>query len=854
MLFLADTWFNSLIRIFFFNIDKVIYGFIGLLYDFLLKISSVSVFSQADIMSMADRLYKLLAIFMVFKVTFSLITYVVNPDDFSDKNKGVGKLTLNIILSLALLILTPYAFNMAYNLQSMVLKENSLATIVFGEQGGNSVENNYFSTAGSKMQFDTFSPFFTPNLSIDGLIPCSELIEDRSSERVFNSKCSEALLTATGNEALITNYAAGVEHSSFGLAFRQNLVTATDSKGEYIMDYKIVLSTVAGVIVVILLITFSMDIALRSIKLAFYQLIAPIPIISLVDPKSGKDGIFKKWYQACFKTFLSLFIRLLALYFGVFIITKVDGMVNIVDGSYEANGLIKVFVVIGALMFAKQLPKILEGLGIKLDGDGKFFLNPIKKFEEQALGGKRFTGAAGALVSGLADRGARIVTAQGAKGKLSALAGTAPGLLGAAKRGFSSNAGFKGGMDSQSQFNRRLREGRTKGLSPTAAYLDYFGSKFGLDNATLEKEGTLVRKNDDNIKDGHRVISSQTRDREFNITAIKQSEAPVKSLQSRRNDVKKSADKLMEAAEAFASKKADVMLDPTREKINNQKLNAIRKLRAGDILDKNDIDILNSEGIGLRTSTADLLKKEREINKHKYTTNRRADEANVQFLNDNQGKVLSQDIVIGEGASQVVLKEGTYIDGNIVARAKDAQGRYIKASKEAVYNNLSAGNVYVKRDSDGNAKTDASGNFVMVDEQYAFNSDSNEYNKAKEVANNEIDDYNNKHKTSFAKFKTDVYSFEDADNTSNTIKSGDDTSEINNEIRRYDSEIEKITREIEEIKNKQIVDYYDEHGKRIKISLQKAESLNKEREELYKKLFNKHQERLALLQAMANKK
>ena len=33
------------------------------------------------------------------------------------------------------------------------------------------------------------------------------------------------------------------------------------------------------------------------------------------------------------------------------------------------------------------LPKILEGLGIKLDGDGKFTLNPLRKVEKDALGG-----------------------------------------------------------------------------------------------------------------------------------------------------------------------------------------------------------------------------------------------------------------------------------------------------------------------------------------------------------------------------------------------------------------------------------------------------------------------------------
>ena len=83
-MYILAMWFTTLIREFFFSIDKVIYNFISTLYDLLITIARTSVLTQADIAEMADRIYKLLAIFMIFKVTLSLITYVVNPDDFSD--------------------------------------------------------------------------------------------------------------------------------------------------------------------------------------------------------------------------------------------------------------------------------------------------------------------------------------------------------------------------------------------------------------------------------------------------------------------------------------------------------------------------------------------------------------------------------------------------------------------------------------------------------------------------------------------------------------------------------------------------------------------------------------------------
>ena len=189
MFVLANMWFQTLIRQFFFIIDKHVFGFISTLYDLLITIARTSVLSQADIMSIADRIYKLLAVFMVFKVTFSLIMYVVNPDDFSDKSKGVGKLGINIAFSLAILILTPYIFNYAYQLQTIILEDNSLANLVFGKDD---ISANTFETAGDKIAFMTMEPFFMPDASIEQFYECTQLTTGTDSEGnlIFNPDCS----------------------------------------------------------------------------------------------------------------------------------------------------------------------------------------------------------------------------------------------------------------------------------------------------------------------------------------------------------------------------------------------------------------------------------------------------------------------------------------------------------------------------------------------------------------------------------------------------------------------------------------------------------------------------------------
>lgn len=541
-------WFFELIRKFFFSLDRIIYNFIPSVYDLLISIARTSVLTQADIIKMAERIYSLLAIFMVFKVTLSLITYVVNPDDFSDKSKGLSKLGTNIIISLSLLVLTPYIFRYAYQLQSIILKDNSLATLIFGK---NENGDNFLNSAGEEMAYIAITPFFLPDTSIPQQINCIRLItveEDGSSH--FNSDCSgldenyNKLSSGTDrtmvaltedndefDETALKNYVLGVEKRNFKMMFRKEILVAQDGDKNFVIEYKYILSTIVGVVIILLLINFCMDVALRSIKLAFLQLIAPIPILSYVDPKSGKDGLFKKWYQMCFKTFASLFVRLLALYFALYIIWMVaDGkMVDIIDGSYQTNLLIKIFIIIGALMFAKQLPKILEGLGIKLDGDGKFFLNPFKKFENQALGGKQILGGVKGLAAGTMIGAAGMLSGAG-KGRL--LSGMAGGL----KSGIQ---GKKFGEIRKDQANKNAEMRRAIASGSTwlgrrgAQLSGYFGTPGAL--GSVEHDKIQTQNHIDNLRAQKKTVQDRI--------------APKKAVISKQQAVKKSIDGM----ESFAT-------------------------------------------------------------------------------------------------------------------------------------------------------------------------------------------------------------------------------------------------------------------------------------------------------------
>lgn len=127
-------------------------------------------------------------------------------------------------------------------------------------------------------------------------------------------------------------------------------------------------------------------------------------------------------------------------------------------------------------MFAKQLPKMLEGLGIKLDGGGKFTLNPLKKFEEGALGGKNITGMA---------RGALVGTA----GMLTG-AGVGAGLSGA-WRGLTSGKGWKETGKATAEMNRKMRQAKLDGSTFGGRLGSRFAGSLGVPSASEHYEGRI---------------------------------------------------------------------------------------------------------------------------------------------------------------------------------------------------------------------------------------------------------------------------------------------------------------------------------------------------------------------------
>lgn len=374
-------WLETIFRTLLFWLDSIVYKFIPTVYNLLVNIAETSIFSEDVFTLFSNRIYTLLGVFMLFKVSFSILTYIVDPDAFTDKNKGFGKLISNIIMTLVLLILTPFIFTYAMELQGIILKDNIIGKLF----STNGVNTTVVADPGNTMAYETFKAFYY--FDVDRYPECDS---DNFTGNNADFSCIENISSIEDTASLRKNLEYAHFTGSISVYLDSGIAIMRDSDGNYVMTYTTIFSTITGVVMILLLIVFCFDIAIRSVKLGFLRMLAPVPIISRIDPKKGKD-VFDKWVKTCINTYLDLFIRLLAIYFAIFVITQIIDLrfVDAVTGQEmgEVNPFVKVFIILGALMFAKQLPKLIEDLtGMKMDG--KFTLNPLKKMSEVPIAGK----------------------------------------------------------------------------------------------------------------------------------------------------------------------------------------------------------------------------------------------------------------------------------------------------------------------------------------------------------------------------------------------------------------------------------------------------------------------------------
>ena len=398
-----------LVRVLFTVIDRVVYWALMEVYNLIDQISRVNIFGEGTLNEFGERIYAIIGVLMLFKLAFSIINYIVDPDKLEDSKKGFAGIVKNIIIMLALIVTVPLIFKYAMALQYVVVSDDTIGRLITGREGATNTN------VGDNMAVALLSGFIHPDHGLEG---CSQSENHEYHEAGGKNKCEESLekyhLAQTYHDAYFSE-------KGYNYLLSLALSAETMGDGNYVIVYNVLLSTIVGAFTTWILLMFCIDLAVRIIKLGFLQLIAPIPIVTYMD--DGGQGVFKKWVNVCTKTYADLFIRLAAINFAIYIISTVlissegnntltgnfkicewtfnDSGTLTADCSKQAGFFVKLFLILGTLMFAKQLPKMIEEItGLKLDGG--FTMNPMKKLQEVPL-----IGNAAAKGLGLAGRTAK---------------------------------------------------------------------------------------------------------------------------------------------------------------------------------------------------------------------------------------------------------------------------------------------------------------------------------------------------------------------------------------------------------------------------------------------------------------
>lgn len=402
---------NDLIRNLFSTLDKPAFWLLGLMYQLFFNVASADLFSNETILNFYKRVQLIIGVVMMFELAVTILRGIISPETFTDTKNGVANLIKRVAISLILLtLLTPisipgaknewerqlnnngFLFGTLYSLQHRILNNNTLGRLILGND--DSAESFTSTDADDKdSTLARSSRIFTSTI-LKGFYRINLLPEeDRphpadgkdpaiyNENRVCQDIDDEVLKAYTRIDAdpgeIISMITQDCEYDASQLNPLQSVISIASpklaGKKRYVFAYMPFIPAVVAFIFVFILLNFTVEVAVRAVKLSVLRLIAPIPIISYMDPKGGKDNAFNSWVKALTTTYLDLFIRLATVYFILFLIQDM-----IVNGIYinNASGILGILsfilILVGLFVFAKQAPKFIKQvLGIKDEG-GKF--------------------------------------------------------------------------------------------------------------------------------------------------------------------------------------------------------------------------------------------------------------------------------------------------------------------------------------------------------------------------------------------------------------------------------------------------------------------------------------------------
>ena len=437
-------------------IDSIVYSIAAYAIQAFFAIAELDFVANGfeQISYILGRIMILCGVFALFKLSFTLINYIIDPGKANKSAETGTKLVKNILIAIVLLVSLNLIFTSLYKFQNSIIKNNVIPKIIYGA-------DNYDSN-GQEMDIK------------------------ENAKKFANTIFVSLMLGGNSNENLSIPAKNAVDRVLDGASINLLSPYATDSGFNYLPF----ISFIVGVLVCYYFLVFAIELGIRMVKLLVLQILAPIPIIMSIDP-TQKDKL-KKFGKLYSGIYLSVFIRIFTVYLAFAAISLIGNILgNISETSSGTSWLVHILLIIAIYKATKELPKLIEdALGMKLGlGDaGKGFGAILKGtvagtagLVGGAIAGGISGGAGGAL--GGAFTGLTTGVTKGAAAK------NAVGVIGA------STGAIKGGFG----MGARVAGAGGLGAFMVGGVENFFGGQ-GRDKTTLGDFDKQIKNKDKDIE------------------------------------------------------------------------------------------------------------------------------------------------------------------------------------------------------------------------------------------------------------------------------------------------------------------------------------------------------------------
>lgn len=437
-------------------IDSIVYSIAAYAIQAFFAIAELDFVANGfeQISYIIGRIMILCGVFALFKLSFILINYIIDPSKANKSAETGTKLVKNILIAIVLLVSLNLIFTSLYKFQNSIIKNNVIPKIIYGA-------DNYDSN-GQEMDIK------------------------ENAKKFANTIFVSLMLGGNSNENLSTSAKNAVDRVLDGASINLLSPYATDSGFNYLPF----ISFIVGVLVCYYFLVFAIELGIRMVKLLVLQILAPIPIIMSIDP-TQKDKL-KKFGKLYSGIYLSVFIRIFTVYLAFAAISLIGNILgNISETSSGTSWLVHILLIIAIFKATKELPKLIEdALGMKLGlGDaGKGFGAVLKGTVAGTAGlvggaiAGGITGGAGGALGG-AFTGLTTGVTKGAAAK------NAVGVIGA------STGAIKGGFG----MGARVAGAGGLGAFMVGGVENFFGGQ-GRDKTTLGDFDNQIKNKDKDIE------------------------------------------------------------------------------------------------------------------------------------------------------------------------------------------------------------------------------------------------------------------------------------------------------------------------------------------------------------------